>query len=592
MNRPLSTLAITLVLALLASCAPSQWHWEATVTRGELEVVSDLPIRRLEVRSEDGQLIGVRRLPAPLKEVRWQLGLPKTGGLEVSVESHRGRQTAHLPQSDEEGHFDLLVEAPLGQERRSISGGETLYFPAVEGLGNQIGIQLLARSSGPISVHICEREFQLTARIPGELLLVTAPVSSGTDCAVSVSAPGRLTEFTLHPDVLELEVARNSVRVERIVFPSDPRGEPDPGRHEGRLTLPSPALERVLRGSRLGVRSRAMESPWGYQAIHIRNSSGKGLNAVIRTTVIGPEGNPAPAFRSRVRRADTSDGSVSALIRIPAGGLQVATLPLFVDTTMLPPGSSEWTRVVELIPVGSDASLLESESPVYVSRASSWTAAGFVAVIASMLLGFALLLVRLGPWLRRAATSELVTIALFANLMFLFSAASHVLGLSVTSVLGPFATLITGLVDDVFRYALLATLVTLLPRPGVVTLALLVHTVMRTLALGGFHPALPFLLGSTVLWLEGCLWIAGLTRGDGTWRDERPTRRWIRLSIGFAPPAVVNGAVGLVTAAVLYRLYYADWYVVLMLAIPGFLYTILACRLALGFADSLRKVEA
>jgi hypothetical protein len=590
--RSLALSLLVLVLTSALGCTPTEWKWQAELSTEELLVRSDLPIHRIEIRGEDGGLVAIRRLSRPLNQVGWKLDLPGTGALQVIVDSRMGRRSIQVKRQRVREDFHVLIEAPLGQEVRTISGGETIYFPAVKGSETQVAVQLISRTIGTATLSLCGRESQIEARVKGELIVVTEAVPTEKDCEVLIRSPGEETRFVLHPDVLELEQARDSVRVERIVFPADARGQLDPGRREGRVTLPSPALEELLRSSPLGVHSRAMESPWGHQAIQLSNKGDKGLNAVIRTTVTDQNGQPAPAFRSRVRKAETLDGAVSALIRIPANGEEIATLPLFVDSTKLPPGAGTWTRKVEVIPLGSDAPLFSSESPLYVSRASSWSAVGFVAVIISMTLGFILLLLRLGSWLRRSATSELVTVALFANLMFLFSAASHVLGLSVTSVLGPFATLVTGLVDDVFRYALLATLVTLLPRPGIVTLTLLVHTVMRTLALGGFHPVLPFMLGSTVLWLEGCLWVAGITRGDGAWRDESPRLRWLRLSLGFAPPAVVNGAVGLVTAAVLYRLYYADWYVVLMLAIPGFLYTVLACRLALGFADSLRKVEA
>ena len=112
----------------------------------------------------------------------------------------------------------------------------------------------------------------------------------------------------------------------------------------------------------------------------------------------------------------------------------------------------------------------------------------------------------------------------------------------------------------------------------------------RGLALGGFSPADPLLLGSAVLWLEGGLWLTGVTR-SGAWRDEPPRRRWLRLTAAFGAAAVADGAGGLAAAAVLYRLYFADWYVVLILVVPGFLYTAAACWLATGFAGSLRRVE-
>ena len=127
--------------------------------------------------------------------------------------------------------------------------------------------------------------------------------------------------------------------------------------------------------------------------------------------------------------------------------------------------------------------------------------------------------------------------------------------------------------------------------PGVVAIAIIVHMLMRGLALGGFSPTDPLMLGASIFWTEGCLYLAGITR-SGAWRDQGSYARWLRLCQAFAPAALAKMAVGLVAAAVLYRLYYAQWYVLLLLSAPGFVYVLFACRIAVGFADSLRRVEA
>jgi hypothetical protein len=41
----------------------------------------------------------------------------------------------------------------------------------------------------------------------------------------------------------------------------------------------------------------------------------------------------------------------------------------------------------------------------------------------------------------------------------------------------------------------------------------------------------------------------------------------------------------------LYRLFLADWYVVMMLLGPALGYTALACALAVPFAESLRRIQ-
>ena len=111
---------------------------------------------------------------------------------------------------------------------------------------------------------------------------------------------------------------------------------------------------------------------------------------------------------------------------------------------------------------------------------------------------------------------------------------------------------------------------------------------MRGLTLGSFHPVDLLYLGSAVCWLELWLWIAGCTRGVA-WRDT-PGEVFARLSVGLGVANVCATATALVVSVVAYRLYFADWYVALILALPGFAYVVLGCALAVGFSAALRRV--
>ena len=48
---------------------------------------------------------------------------------------------------------------------------------------------------------------------------------------------------------------------------------------------------------------------------------------------------------------------------------------------------------------------------------------------------------------------------------------------------------------------------------------------------------------------------------------------------------------GLSLHMALYRLYYADWYVAMLVLGPGLLYEALACAVAVPFAESLRGIQ-
>jgi hypothetical protein len=172
---------------------------------------------------------------------------------------------------------------------------------------------------------------------------------------------------------------------------------------------------------------------------------------------------------------------------------------------------------------------------------------------------------------------------------FVVATASRVLGLGVGALLGPFEPLLTGLVDDAFRTVLLVSLLALIPRPGVMALATVVGWLLRGVALGSLHPADLLYLGSVAFWLEGALWLSGLTR-DPAWREEPALQQWARLSLGFGGANAAAALSGLLTTMVLYRLYLADWYVALLVGLPGFAYVLVGCALAVPFARAARQV--
>ena len=249
-----------------------------------------------------------------------------------------------------------------------------------------------------------------------------------------------------------------------------------------------------------------------------------------------------------------------------------------------------WTRELTVTPIGATVPLWTEQAPLFVSRGSTAASAGLAAALAAAVLGLGLLVRGLPRWLRQAQTSELMTVALFGALSFLVSAAGQLVGMGVGALLGPFSILITGLVDDVLRYALWATLLTLLPRPGIAALGLLTHWLLSGVVMGAFSPTDVLFVGGRVLWLEGALWLVGITR-SARWLEQGRLLRWLRLSLGFGLASVATSATGLVLHVTLYRLFLADWYVAMVLAGPGFLYVVLACWLATPFAASLRQIQ-
>ena len=136
-----------------------------------------------------------------------------------------------------------------------------------------------------------------------------------------------------------------------------------------------------------------------------------------------------------------------------------------------------------------------------------------------------------------------------------------------------------------------STLLRLLPRPGVMGLTVTLTALLRGLITGGLSPFDLLFIGARVFFLEGALYLFGLTRGGGDWRRSGLFAQWLRLSAGFGLASVASVASSLVLQALLYRLYFADAYVLALLLLPGFVYVLVALALALPGARALARVE-
>ena len=577
---------VVAAILLLASCAGPPAAPEVVVERGRAVVTSESPVLEVVV-SADGLVLGRREGSADARQLSVRHGADPGTPLVVQVRTAAGVLDFAETVPPDPGPLRVEIDVPAGQG--PVPLGPVHGFTAVEGIPVQVGVVLTVRDPGVTTLTIAGEEQTLVTTVPGERRVLFAPITSDGPTAIELEGAGQLFRTTLNPTQVSLEDARRRLSMTSLVFPADGQGAPEPARPPGRVTLPADWWRSLLRVSGLGYRTRDPHGPWSFQGVTFANSGDEPLNLVVRSRVLDAEGRPAEAFRPRMREQTGNTGEVAGLLRVPAGATAVASLPFFVDAGALPEGASRWTREITATALGSSQSLWTSTEPLQVQRGSSWISLGFGLAVLGGLLGALLIALRLGPWIRSFRTADLVTIAVFGTLAFLVSGASALVSAAVGAILGPFQIFVTNLADDVLRYALLATLVTLLPRPGVAGLTVLLTWLMRGVSLGSFSPIDLVYVGGHVFWLEAFLWGAGITRVAG-WADASAVSRWLRLGTAFGFASLVTQFTGLVVTMVMYRLFYAGWYVGAVLAGPGFLYVWIACALGTGFATSLRRV--
>jgi len=573
------------------SCAPPPPPPAVTVDATGLHAHAEAGISRLVLWDPDGTAQVSRRLPAPVEDLGLTWIWPQDGTWTAELTLAEG-QVVSVPLAVEVAQAPLVawIQAPVGQEGAPLVEGQVVPLALVDGAPAQVGVTVTALRAGPARVVVGDQQ-QARSLQAGERLTLLASVSEPEE--VVVEAGGGRIEGRLAPRRLASAELRAQLSLDAVDLPASPDGEPELGRPAGRVSLPARWWRGLLGTLGMGIRPRDPWAPWSHVGVALTNHGAEDLNVLIRLRVLDADGQPAPAFAPRLREGGDDSGVVRALLRVPAGRTARAALPLFVDEGRLSTrvgATQRWTRVVDVLPLGGSEALVEDRAPLFVSRGSTVASLGLVGALAAALGGSLMLVLRGATWLRQARTSELMTISLFGSLTFLVGAVGRLLTMGLATVLGPFASLLTGLVDDCLRYALLATLVSLLPRPGTASLAVLTGWLLAGFTMGTFSPTDLLFVGGRVLWLEGLLWLSGITRVPG-WQDEGPFRRWLRLSLGFGGASVLASATGLVLHVTLYRLFLAPWYVALILALPGFAYIVLACGLAVPFADSLRRVQ-
>ena len=570
--------------AFLLACAAEVVEPEVRADLGGVEV-QGVAIERVEVFDPEGVPLAAQSAPAPLEQMRLGVDWDEGGEHLVRVRDAEGVHELSLDLPHDRPALTVEVQAPIGQAAIEVVDGQVITVPV---LGEAVDVAVLARAWEDLDLEtrIDDEEPTLHTLRSGERAVLAHRL---TDQPVEV----RLGEVRVRLEPSPVSAEDMAVSLERVVFPAEAGGSGDPARRPDRIDLPAAWWRSALGATGLGFRTRDEFSAWAWQAVHVRNDGDAPINVVLQATILDEEGESAPAFRPRMRRGDDGSGRVRALLRVPPNSTAVGTLPLYVDEEHLGIDTvreRSWTAEIAVVPLGATEPLIVERRPIFASRGSTAASLGLVATLLAAFLGTGMLALRGRRWLREFQTSELMTIALFGALTFLVGAAGRLLGTGVAAVLGPFNTFLTALVDDAFRYTLLATLLVLLPRPGVASLAIIVGWLLRGLMLGDFQVTDALFVGGRVFWLEAFLWIAGITRRTG-WLDESPLRRWARLSFGLGLASAATSITGVVLMVTLYRLFLADWFVTALVVGPGFLYVLLACAIAVPFAASLRGVR-
>ena len=278
-----------------------------------------------------------------------------------------------------------------------------------------------------------------------------------------------------------------------------------------------------------------------------------------------------------------------AMVALDGSGHQTLLLPIYADERKLRNGACLLQAQIAM-PGGESVVWNGPVEMVKQDARAVWvTLAAALLVMAAFIWGA----FRLRPLLASMKTRWLATVALFGAAAFaVVSVPTILFGEVLHVLLGPFSFLVTGLFSGIVLYMLLVALAALIPRPGVLSLALLVRMLLGMLAFGQMSPISFLSFGMHALLLEAFFYGAGLYRyleqvkGGASFQ----ARKAVEIAVACA---VADGAatyVSLQAMCLLYRLFYAEWYIALLVGVNGLLYTAIGAWSGIRLGRKLIRV--
>ena len=376
--------------------------------------------------------------------------------------------------------------------------------------------------------------------------------------------------------------------IQSVVTPVSADGTRQSGAEQNTLYVRDVQLENIrhrLTGGGAVDWSTAFSEPATYVLAELRNPK-KDVRSlrfraelVDRKTGAAVPGLVTPSGHSGMA-VPAARGATEAVISLDGNIVQGVVLPLYVDPFEIEEGDYSLRTTV-----WDESSSRTNESPLTIVKKRN---VGFFALTVATICALGILLFS-GKLCRRIKTLGAggdIAVALFASLAF----GSVVLPVTLLGdflhvFLGPFSSLVTGLLSGVLQYLLLFALLTLFRRPGVAALFFLMKWLLAGILFGRFTPVAALNYAVYIGVLETVLYASGFYRGEEITR----TRLWLTaLLAGVADMAITF--LNLEQLMFFYRLYYADWFIGLFVIVNGLVYSSLGAFLGMKLGKKLSGV--
>ena len=376
------------------------------------------------------------------------------------------------------------------------------------------------------------------------------------------------------------------ISIEDVSMPTDEAGIFDPRQQPDVISYPQPVLGRL--GEWMGAKAAQLDhfEPMTYQSVRLRNDGEQTIHLLVSAVNLDARsGSPIP-FLAPPDEFNAGTNRTFAFASLEAETATTVPLPIFFNPSKAEDavsrgfkGRGRYERKIEVKVWGSNTTVLRATRPLHIETQNRQALVVTVCAFSGTIVGFMLILGYHRAIFIRFSTKQLIVIALFGATIFVaVSIPSTLLGNLVSALLGPVSFLVTGLINEMLYYALLTALLMLVPKPGVITLVSLVRLLLGGVVLGLLNPTALAYTGVSVLLLEAGFKIA------------RNGRHLLPLALMFGICDSIAVYVDFQISMTLYRLFYAEWYIISRCVVDGFIYTFIGVLLGKRLGWGLWRV--
>lgn len=384
------------------------------------------------------------------------------------------------------------------------------------------------------------------------------------------------------------EEASALIKIENVDIPSDVEGEVQT-RYEAN-TIISPQDRGIL--GRLLFQDSNSHLAATHAMLELRNQFNEDIIVHVSFDIL----NKVDRKRVEWLRLPHCDKEVTAIGKgeiytqalVKGNGITVVTLPITIDNYTAIAGDYLSQTKAAIFGSNSVVDMVESDLKIVTMNYTSLFVTALSVVITFLWFFVA--------WAKRRRifhgfkTRYLVLAGLFGTTTFAVSTVpATIIGNIAHIFLGPFSFLVTGIFNEMVLYMLIVSLVILIPRIGIISMVTMMRFLLAGIMFG--HFSLPSFLwyASTGFILELALYLFKLISTDGKNNLLNSSSVFLRFALSCGLADAFISFIFLNVSMTLYRLYYANWYIIMYVTISGFLYTAMAAPLGVMLGNKLKK---